>query len=120
MNESFSLDLTNLLITKLMDIGLQLIFPFLIVVCLVVSSVKLKQLAITTQQPALRYVSYGLLNYALSFIVPFLMMPVIFFVAGDSADEGYMDLTVSAAGFTFALIGTFFLFKATLKFSKEE
>lgn len=120
MNESFSLDLTNLLITKLIDIGIQLIFPFLFVICLVVGSFKLKQLAITTQQHALRYVSHGLLSYALSFIVPVLMMPVIFFIAGDSAEEDYIDLTVSAAGFTFALIGTSFLFKASLRFNKEE
>jgi hypothetical protein len=116
MNESLNLELTNLFISKLIDIGIQLVFPFLMILCLVVGSLKLKQIAITTQQPALRYVSHGLLSYALSFIVPILMMPVIFFVAGDSADEGYMDLTVSSVGFTFALIGTLFLFKANLKF----
>lgn len=120
MNESLNIELTNLFITKLIDIGIQLIFPFLFVICLVIGSLKLKQLAITTQQPALRHVSHGLLSYALSFIVPIIMMPVIFFVAGDSADEGYMDLTVSAVGFTFALIGTLFLFKASLKYSKED
>jgi hypothetical protein len=113
MDELLNLEVTNLLISKFIDLGIQLVFPFLFVVCLVVGSFKLKQLATRAQQPALRYISHGLLSYALSFIVPALMMPIIFFVAGDLAEEDYIDLTVSAVGSIFALIGTFYIVKST-------
>lgn len=45
MNETLNLELTNLLTIKFIELGIQLIFPFLFVVGLVTGSTKLKQLA---------------------------------------------------------------------------
>jgi hypothetical protein len=117
MNEAFNQEIIDLLIHKLISLGIQLIFPCLIVICLLIGCFKLRELAIKTQQPALNYISYGLLSYALSFVGPILMALLIYSIGGD-AFENYIDLTLSVMSFLLALIGAIFIVKATFTFKK--
>jgi hypothetical protein len=114
MNESFNQELMDLFVDKLLNLGIQLVFPCLIVICLLIGCFKLRELATKTRQPALSDISYGLLSYALSFIIPILIAPIIYLIGGD-AFENYIDITLSAVSFLFALTGTIFLFKAIYK-----
>lgn len=111
MKENEVQDLLDVLLNKLFLLGVQLILPLLTSVFLIVAFYKLKSLAAAGVHQSLNHISYAVLCFALYIIVPILITPILFFLAGD-AFENYIEITFNGIAFVLAGAATILLFKA--------